>query len=85
MSQGVQCSCSDYNLGMSVTLDKPLLEKIEAPQNLMIASVTGGIRNEVEYRQIREEVFDPQDIYAHGGPVFPVLFIRVDFGITPYQ
>lgn len=28
---------------------------------------------------------DPQDLYAHGGPDFPVLFIRTDFGITPYQ
>ena len=28
---------------------------------------------------------DPQDIYAQGGPDFPVLFIRIDFGISPYQ
>lgn len=28
---------------------------------------------------------DPQDLYAHGGPDFPVLNIRTDFGITPYQ
>src|SRR2546421_9362273 len=28
---------------------------------------------------------DPQDIYAHGGPDFPVLFIRIDFGIMPHQ
>lgn len=28
---------------------------------------------------------DPQDIYGHGGPDFPVLNIRIDFGITPYQ
>lgn len=28
---------------------------------------------------------DPQDIYAQGGPDFPVLYIRTDFGITPYQ
>lgn len=28
---------------------------------------------------------DPQDIYAHGGPDFPVLFVRTEFGIWPYQ
>jgi hypothetical protein len=28
---------------------------------------------------------DPQDIYAQGGPDFPVLYIRTDFGIMPYQ
>jgi hypothetical protein len=43
-------SCSDYKLAMGVTLDKPLLEKIEELQNPIIASVTGGIRNEVENR-----------------------------------
>ena len=43
---------------MPLTLDKPLLEKIEALQNLMIASVTGGARNDGEYRQIRDELFN---------------------------
>jgi hypothetical protein len=42
---------------MSLTLDKSVLEKLEALQNIMIASVTGGARDEVEYRQIREELF----------------------------
>ncbi len=28
---------------------------------------------------------DPQDIYAQGGPDFPVLYIRTDFGIAPFQ
>lgn len=28
---------------------------------------------------------DAQDIYAHGGPEFPVLLIRIDFGISAYQ
>lgn len=34
-----------------------MLEKIEALQNIMLASVTGGARDEAEYRQIREELF----------------------------
>jgi hypothetical protein len=42
---------------MAVMLDKSVLEKIEALQNIMIASVTGGARDEAEYRQIREELF----------------------------
>jgi hypothetical protein len=42
---------------MALTLDKSVLEKIEALQNIMLASVTGGARDEVEYRQIREELF----------------------------
>jgi hypothetical protein len=28
---------------------------------------------------------DPQNIYAQGGPDFPVLYIRTDFGIMPFQ
>ncbi len=42
---------------MALTLDKSVLEKLEALQNIMIASVTGGARDEAEYRQIREELF----------------------------
>jgi hypothetical protein len=42
---------------MALTLDKSVLEKIEALQNIMLASVTGGARDEAEYRQIREELF----------------------------
>jgi len=42
---------------MALTLDNPVLEKIEALQNIMLASVTGGARDETEYRQIREELF----------------------------
>jgi hypothetical protein len=42
---------------MALTLEKPVLEKIEALQNTMLASVTGGTRDEAEYRQIREELF----------------------------
>jgi len=42
---------------MALMLDKSVLEKIEALQNIMLASVTGGARDEAEYRQIREELF----------------------------
>jgi len=42
---------------MALTLERPVLEKIEALQNLMLASVTGGARGDGEYRQIREELF----------------------------
>ena len=42
---------------MALTLEKPVLEKIETLQNLMLASVTGGARNEEEYSQIRDELF----------------------------
>jgi hypothetical protein len=42
---------------MALTLEKAVLEKIEALQNLMLASVTGGARNDAEYRQIREDLF----------------------------
>jgi hypothetical protein len=42
---------------MASTLQKPALEKIEALQNVMLASVTGGMRNEEEYRQFRDELF----------------------------
>jgi hypothetical protein len=42
---------------MALTLDKSVLEKIEALQNIMLASVTGSARDEAEYRQIREELF----------------------------
>jgi hypothetical protein len=42
---------------MALTLDKAVLEKIEALQNIMLASVTGDARDEAEYRQIREELF----------------------------
>jgi hypothetical protein len=42
---------------MALTLDKSELEKLEALQNIMIASVTGGARDEAEYRQIRDELF----------------------------
>jgi hypothetical protein len=41
---------------MALTLDRSVLEKIEALQNIMLASVTGGARDEAEYRQIREEL-----------------------------
>ena len=43
---------------MLLTLDKSVLEKIEALQNIMLASVTGGARNDGEYRQIRDELFN---------------------------
>ncbi|SRR5579883_83830 len=42
---------------MALTLEKTVLEKIETLQNIMLASVTGGARDETEYRQIREELF----------------------------
>jgi hypothetical protein len=42
---------------MPLTLEKSVLEKIEALQNIMIASVTGGARDEAEYRQIRDQLF----------------------------
>ena len=42
---------------MALTLEKPVLEKIESLQNIMLASVTGGARDESEYRRIREELF----------------------------
>jgi hypothetical protein len=42
---------------MALTLDKSALEKIEALQNIMIASITGGDRNNAEYKQIRDELF----------------------------
>lgn len=38
-------------------LDKATLEKIEALQNIMLASVTGGARNEGEYRLLRDDLF----------------------------
>ena len=41
---------------MALTLDKSVLDKIEALQNIMLASVTGGARDEAEYRQIRDEL-----------------------------
>ena len=41
---------------MALTLDRSVLEKIEALQNIMLASVTGGARDEAEYRPIREEL-----------------------------
>jgi hypothetical protein len=31
---------------MALTLEKPVLEKIEALQNIMLASVTGGARDD---------------------------------------
>src|SRR5208282_6096859 len=40
-----------------MTLDKSVLEKIEALQNMMLASVTGGARDDAEYRQIRDQLF----------------------------
>ena len=42
---------------MALTLERPVLEKIETLQNLLIASVTGGARDEEAYRQIRDELF----------------------------
>src|SRR5580658_4631850 len=42
---------------MALTLDKSVLEKIEALQNLMLASVTGGARDEAGYQQIRDQLF----------------------------
>jgi hypothetical protein len=42
---------------MVLTLDKPVLEKIEALQNIMLASITGGARDEQEYRKLRDELF----------------------------
>jgi len=42
---------------MALTLGKPVLEKIEALQNIMLASMTGGARDDAEYRQTREELF----------------------------
>jgi hypothetical protein len=42
---------------MALALDKWALEKIEALQNIMLASVTGGARDEAEYRHIRDELF----------------------------
>jgi hypothetical protein len=42
---------------MALALEKSVLEKIEALQNLMLASVTGGARDEAGYRQIRDELF----------------------------
>ena len=43
---------------MALTLDSSALEKIELLQNIMVASVTGGARDEGEYRRIREELFE---------------------------
>jgi hypothetical protein len=40
-----------------LTLEKPTLEKIEALQNVMLASVTNGARDEQAYRQLRDELF----------------------------
>jgi hypothetical protein len=42
---------------MALTVDKAVMERIEALQNLMLASVTGGTRDEAEYRQVRQELF----------------------------
>lgn len=42
---------------MVLTLEKPVLEKIETLQNVMLASVSGGARGEGEYQQIRDELF----------------------------
>jgi len=42
---------------MPLNLERRILENIEALQNLMLASVTGGARDESEYRQIRDELF----------------------------
>jgi hypothetical protein len=42
---------------MVLTLEKPVLEKIEALQNIMLASITGGARDDPEYRKIRDELF----------------------------
>ena len=56
---------------MALTLDKLVLDKIEALQNIMLASVTGGARDEAEYRQIRDELFR--------------LPVRSDRGKVPHQ
>jgi hypothetical protein len=42
---------------MSQEPDKQLLEKIEALQNVMLASITGGARDDEAYKQIRDELF----------------------------
>jgi hypothetical protein len=39
-------------------MDRELLEKIEGLQNLMIASVTGGERDDNAYKQSRDELFN---------------------------
>jgi hypothetical protein len=41
---------------MPMKLEQQVLENIEALQNLMLASVTGGARDESEYRRIRDEL-----------------------------
>ena len=38
--------------------EKQLLEKIETLQNVMLASVTGGGRDDEAYKQIRDELFE---------------------------
>jgi hypothetical protein len=43
---------------MSQGQDKKLLEKIESLQNVMLASVTGGARDNDTYKQIRDELFE---------------------------
>ena len=42
---------------MQLSWDKLTLEKIEALQNLMLASVTGGVRDDTEYQRLRDELF----------------------------
>lgn len=42
---------------MPLNLERHVLENIEALQNLMLASVTGGARDESDYRRIRDELF----------------------------
>lgn len=47
---------------MALTLEKAVLEKMESLQNIMLASVTGGTRDEAEYRRIREELFSVPEL-----------------------
>lgn len=42
---------------MPLILDRQVLENIEALQNVLLASVTGGARSEGDYRRIREDLF----------------------------
>jgi hypothetical protein len=42
---------------MALTLEKPVLERLEALQNMMLGSITGGARDDAEYRKVREELF----------------------------
>jgi len=47
---------------MTSALTKDLLEKIEALQNVMMASVTGGASDNQSYRRLRGELFETSDL-----------------------